>query len=236
LSLGRRSGLNAQAMPATASANTDRSAPDRLREAGLLAGASLLVEFVSSTNRGHRADLALFRAVNRGHGPAADAFFGGLTELGSITASAAGTAVLAVGGRRRAALMGAGAAGSMWLVGQGLKKLYLRTRPYDRVPDLVRLLIGRPPGTSWPSSHPAVLLAFLTVAGEELGLSRAERAALTALAGMVAVSRTYLGVHYPSDVIAGMLLGRAVAQAWLAAGGRSAGGAESEPSLAPVGR
>ena len=38
----------------------------------------------------------------------------------------------------------------MWLVGQGLKRLYLRVRPYDALPDAVRLLIGRPSGTSWP--------------------------------------------------------------------------------------
>jgi len=214
-------GLNALAMTAT-EANAHRSAADRLREAGLLSGAAMLVEFASSTDRGHRVDIAVFRKVNHGLGGTADAFFGGLTELGSITASAAGAAVLALGGRRRAALMGAGAAGSMWLLGQALKKLYLRVRPYDRIPDLVRLLIGRPPGTSWPSSHPAVLLAFLTVAGEELGLSRSERAGLTALNGLVAMSRTYLGVHYPSDVIAGMLFGRAVAQVWLAAGGTKA--------------
>jgi undecaprenyl-diphosphatase len=206
-----------------------RSSAERLREAGLLTGLALLVEFASSTRRGHRADVAVFRAVNRGHGAAADAFFGGLTELGSITGSASAAAALAVGGRRRAALLGAGAAGSMWLVGQGLKKLYDRMRPYDRLPDVVRLLIGRPPGTSWPSSHPAVILAFLTVAGEELGLSRAERAAVSSLAGLVAVSRVYLGVHYPSDVVAGLLLGGAVGQAWLAAGGSRGGRGEGSP-------
>ncbi|HEY7281571.1 MAG TPA: phosphatase PAP2 family protein [Actinomycetota bacterium] len=212
-----------------------RSPGDRLREAGLLTGAALLVEFASSTGRGHRADVAVFRAVNRGHGPAADAFFGRLTELGSITGSASAAVALAVGGRRRAAMLGAGAAGSMWLVGQGLKKLYDRMRPYDRLPDLVRLLIGRPPGTSWPSSHPAVILAFLTVAGQELGLSRIERTAVNTLAGLVAVSRVYLGVHYPSDVVAGLLLGRAVGQTWLAAAGSSA---TDEPAggPAPAGR
>ena len=63
-----------------------------------------------------------------------------------------------------------------------------------------------------------MLLAFLTVAGEELGLSAAERRALAALAVAVAASRVYLGVHYPSDVVAGLLLGRAVGLAWLAAG------------------
>jgi len=213
-----------------------RAPADRLREAGLLASAAILVEFASSTKRGHEVDVRVFRAVNRGLGESSDLVFGGLTELGSITASAAAAAVLAASGRRRAALRGAGAAGSMWLLGQGLKKLYVRVRPYDRLPDLVRLLIGRPAGTSWPSSHPAVIGAFLTVAGEELGLSRAERAALTALAGAVAVSRVYLGVHYPSDVVAGMLLGRAVAQAWLAAGGTSSSSAAGRPSTAPTGR
>jgi membrane-associated phospholipid phosphatase len=200
----------------TTPAEPTRAPADRMREAGLLAGAALLVEFASSTRRGERVDLAVFRAVNGGSGPSADAFFGGLTELGSITGSVTAVAALAAGGRRRTALRGAGAAGSMWLLGQALKQLYLRKRPYDRLPETVRLLIGRPAGTSWPSSHPAVLLAFLTVAGEELGLSRAERAALTGLAGAVAVSRVYLGVHYPSDVVAGLLLGRAVGQAWLA--------------------
>jgi undecaprenyl-diphosphatase len=197
-------------------AEPTRPPADRMREAGLLTGAALLVEFASSTRRGERVDLAVFRTVNRGSGGLADALFGGLTELGSITSSMTAAATLAVGGRRRVAWRGAGAAGSMWLLGQALKRLYLRTRPYDRLPDTVRLLIGRPAGTSWPSSHPAVLLAFLTVGGEELGLSRAERAGLTALAGAVAVSRVYLGVHYPSDVVAGLLLGRAVGQAWLA--------------------
>ncbi len=206
-----------------------RSRGDRLREAGLLTGAALLVEFASSTRRGHRADVGVFRAVNRGHGAAADAFFGRLTELGSITGSASAAVVLAVGGRRRAALLGAGAAGSMWLLGQGLKQIYDRMRPYERLPDVVRLLIGRPPGTSWPSSHPAVILAFLTVAGEELGLSRAERTAVSCLTGLVAVSRVYLGVHYPSDVVAGLLLGRAVGQAWLAAGGSPDGRCELLP-------
>jgi membrane-associated phospholipid phosphatase len=195
-----------------------------VREATLLASLAVLVEFASSTGPGERGDLAAFRAVNRGHGRAADALLGGLTELGSITSPAVGSAVVALGGRRPTALRAAGAAGTTWLLGQGLKRLYLRSRPYDRLPEVVRLLIGRPRGTSWPSSHPAVLVAFLTVAGEELGLSRAERAALNAVAAVVGLSRVYLGVHYPSDVVAGLLLGRAVGLAWLAAGGSAAAG------------
>jgi len=184
----------------------------------LLASAAILVESASSSRPGAALDRRLFRWVNRGHGARADVVFDGLTELGSITASGAAGVAVAAAGHRPAAARAAGAAGTMWLVGQGLNRLYLRARPYNTLPGIVRLLIGKPKGTSWPSSHPAVMLAFLTVAGEELGLSAAERRALAALAVAVAASRVYLGVHYPSDVVAGLLLGRAVGLAWLAAG------------------
>src|SRR6266511_2309711 len=67
--------------------------------------------------------------------------------------------------------------------------------------------------TSWPSSHPAVLLAFVTVTGRNLELSRTARTAFRALAAAVGISRTYVGVHYPADVVGGLLLGQAVADA-----------------------
>lgn len=185
--------------------------------AASLAAAALAIEALSSSRAGSRVDRRAFAAVNRGHGRAADAAFASVTELGSIAASAGAAGALAASGHRRAAVNGLGAAAATWALGQVLKKVYLRARPYDALPLTVRLLIGRPAGTSWPSSHPAVLLAFLTVAGEELALSRSQRAALTTLAGVVALSRVYLGVHYPSDVVAGLLLGRAAGLAWLAA-------------------
>jgi membrane-associated phospholipid phosphatase len=187
---------------------------DALQRAGTLAAVAIVVERLSSSRLGMKVDRRLFGLVNAGHGKTPDAFFAGLTELGSITASAAAAAVLAARGRERVAARALAAAGATWLVGQGLKRLYLRVRPYDAL--TVRLLIGRPRGTSWPSSHPAVLFSFLTVAGRDLGVPRPAQAALAGVAGLVATSRVYLGVHYPSDVVAGMLLGRGIGLATLA--------------------
>jgi membrane-associated phospholipid phosphatase len=183
--------------------------------AALCVAGAIAVAAISSTRRGRRMDRAVFDVVNRDRGPIGDAVMGGLTELGSIAASAGAAVVLAATGRRRAAVEGLAAASAMWLLGQWLKRLVGRPRPYDAGGS--RRLIGKPNGTSWPSSHPAVLLAFVTVAGRRLELSPPARAGLAALAATVGISRVYVGVHYPSDVAGGLLLGRAVGDAWTAA-------------------
>ncbi len=190
-----------------------------LQRGGALVAAAVLIERASSSTPGRTIDRRLFEVVNSERGPGPDRFFAGLTELGSITASIAAAGVLAATGRHRTAARALGSAAATWFVGQGLKRLYLRARPYDTF--TVRLLIGKPRGTSWPSSHPAVLYSFLTVAGRELDLSRAARAALAGIAGLVATSRVYLGVHYPSDVVAGMMLGRGIGLCGVAIGNGS---------------
>jgi membrane-associated phospholipid phosphatase len=181
-----------------------------LRAAGL-AGAALAVGAWSSAGRGRALDEDAFLALNQDRGPGTDAVFQGVTELGSIWASAAAASVLALAGRRRAAARGFAAAGLTWLAGQGLKRVFLRPRPYLAAPDDVRLMIGRPRATTWPSSHPAVVLAFTGAAAAELGTGRLARWALDALGLAVGASRTYLGVHYPADVAGGVLLGKAAA-------------------------
>lgn len=176
----------------------------RLRRCLALVGVALAVGVVTTRGRGRELDVAAFRAANRDRGPAADRFFTGVTEFGSIWAAAAAALVLAAAGHRRAALRGFAAAAAAWLAGQGLKKAFLRPRPYEAFDD-VRLLAHPPRATSWPSSHPAVLLAFLTGAGAP--------AAITALLPLaVGASRSHVGVHFPSDVVGGLLIGRAVGE------------------------
>jgi undecaprenyl-diphosphatase len=186
------------------------SARGFLRSTGLLA-AAVALGVATSSGRGRELDREAFGELNRDRGHIADAVFTGVTELGSIWASTGAAATLLVAGRRRAAVRGLAAAGLTWLAGQGLKRLFLRPRPYVADPGGPRLLIHPPRATSWPSSHPAVLLAFTTTAGRELGVGTAGRIALDALGLVVGVSRSYVGVHYPADVVGGVLLGKAVA-------------------------
>ena len=179
----------------------------------LLGACSLAVGVASSTGEGRRIDDSAFRALNGTHDEAKDRFFGGITEAGSIYASIGAAIALAVMGRWRTAGRAMAAACVTWTAGQLLKKTFMRPRPYDALEDS-RLVINKPNGTSWPSSHPAVILTFVTVAGRDMRLPRIARLMLFGLAGCVAVSRSYLGVHYPSDTIGGVLMGRAVGVAW----------------------
>src|SRR3972149_1397471 len=67
---------------------------------------------------------------------------------------------LAGAGRRREPSRALAAASATWLAGQGLKKLFLRPRPYEADPEGTRLMIGKPKATSWPGSHPAGLVTL----------------------------------------------------------------------------
>jgi membrane-associated phospholipid phosphatase len=81
-----------------------------------------------------------------------------------------------------------------------------------RRPDLPNLpAFGRVPLTlSFPSAHAAMSFA----AAEAIGaLAPRGRVPLLAAATLMALTRPYLGVHYPSDTLAGSLLGVAVGRA-----------------------
>ena len=87
-----------------------------------------------------------------------------------------------------------------------IKPLVMRTRPYLMVEGL-ELIIAPQSSFSFPSGHAAssfVCAYLLTRAFGKKGAWAYLPAAL------IALSRIYVGVHYPSDVLAGMLLGTVV--------------------------
>ncbi len=103
---------------------------------------------------------------------------------------------------RRAAQEGVLALATTSATVNGLKLLIERRRPAPR-----RLLRHRPRTSSFPSGHSASAFAFATAATRELPEAGP---LLLPLAAAVAYSRVYLGVHYPSDVVAGGALGAVV--------------------------
>ncbi len=85
----------------------------------------------------------------------------------------------------------------------GLKPLVARIRPYD-INTTVEILVHKPSSYSFPSGHSAQ--AF-TVASAFLFMKYHYAKPMLVLAAIIAFSRVYLYVHYPTDVIAGAAIG-----------------------------
>ncbi len=84
-----------------------------------------------------------------------------------------------------------------------IKPLVHRIRPCHVV-ETVRLLVGCSGSFSFPSSHATNSMAAAALFG---GFYHKYRWYFYTLAGLIAYSRVYVGVHYPFDVIAGAILG-----------------------------
>ena len=112
-----------------------------------------------------------------------------------------------------------------------LKPIFQRPRPYVSYPDL-RTPNGQETGDpySFPSGHAMVSMAAATVLAD-----RYPSYTLPAygLAALICYSRMYNGVHYPSDILAGAVLGYGIGKLtrWGASqlGGKS-GGLQFEPT------
>lgn len=85
-----------------------------------------------------------------------------------------------------------------------LKNLVARVRPYD-VNTAIAVLIKKPLDFSFPSGHTAASFAAMTA----LFLAKMKKAWIVALilAVLIAFSRLYFYVHYPTDVLGGVVVG-----------------------------
>lgn len=124
-------------------------------------------------------------------------------SLGWLAVSAAGA--LAQPRRRRAWLVAGAGALAAHAAAVVIKRIVRRRRPHHPA---VAVNVATPSRLSFPSAH-----ATSTTAAAIL-LARATGLPLPAvLVPPMALSRMVLGVHYPSDVIAGVAVGAAVAAA-----------------------
>jgi undecaprenyl-diphosphatase len=84
-----------------------------------------------------------------------------------------------------------------------LKPFFQRTRPCVALEN-VHMLIGLKKTLSFPSAHAANSAAAATLFSY---FFPKVKMALIVFAGLIGISRVYVGVHYPFDVICGALLG-----------------------------
>ncbi|NCB73228.1 MAG: phosphatase PAP2 family protein [Clostridia bacterium] len=88
-----------------------------------------------------------------------------------------------------------------------IKEIVARVRPYDAIENLT-ILVKPLHSFSFPSGHANSSFA----AALALTLAFGKKGAWAYIpAALIAFSRCYVGVHYPSDVLAGMLVGTVVA-------------------------
>jgi glycosyltransferase involved in cell wall biosynthesis/membrane-associated phospholipid phosphatase len=119
----------------------------------------------------------------------------------------------ALTGRRR--LTGAGllalasaalGLGVTWLVSLATD----RPRPFVAHPLQIHAFLGHAPDAGFPSDHATAAFAIATALTLRLGVRAAP---VLVAAAAVAISRVLVGVHYPSDVLAGAAIGAAAAVA-----------------------
>jgi len=150
-----------------------------------------------------RADVALFRgARTHGHGPAAERAVARFSKAGEHAALwlAVGAAGALLDRPRRGQWTRA-AAGVAAAYGINTVVKVVARRPRPVLEDLPQL-IATPTQLSFPSAHASSSFAAARGYAPLLG-----GATVYPVAAAMAASRVYLGVHYPSDIFAGALLG-----------------------------
>jgi membrane-associated phospholipid phosphatase len=149
----------------------------------------------------------LVAARTRLHDQRAERLVSGFSRLGEHGAIwlAIGVAGQALDHRRRAEWRRATVTvAGTYALNTAIKQLVRRPRP--QLPGLPALT-STPSRLSFPSAHASTSVAG-AISYARLGLPAVP---LIALAKGLALSRLYLGVHYPSDILAGALLGSIVA-------------------------
>jgi undecaprenyl-diphosphatase len=140
--------------------------------------------------------------------------------------------------RWRLASVSALAAAALALVAnQAIAHLWDRPRPFTTHESATYLLSAPSPDPSFPSDHAAAAFA---IAFCVLAFSRRAGVGFLGAATLIGLSRIALGMHYPSDVLAGLLVGWAAAMVVVRLGRRpiervaAVVGRVSDPAVAPV--
>lgn len=166
-----------------------------------------------------RIDWILLEVVAKLHHPILDVIMQGVTFLGNggVFWILLGVILLFFKRTRKCAWTMALALFLLLIFGNGLLKPIIdRQRPFE-IMTQIPLLIAPPADGGFPSGHTYIGIAAAVVLWKE---NRVVGLLSMILAGLIAFSRLYLMVHFPSDILGGIALGVACAMAaiWIVAG------------------
>jgi undecaprenyl-diphosphatase len=156
--------------------------------------------------RAGATDARLLMALARLRRPSVSRFMRLYTHLGDAPVPIAVALVLLVSGGLASPALGLHAFWSLVLafgISHGLKRVISRPRP--NLPEGLKSLVDPPDRFSFPSGHATASLAVMLPVALAAGGGGISLLVL-APALLVGVSRCYLGVHYPGDVLAGWLI------------------------------
>lgn len=166
------------------------------------------------------ADTKLFFAINHlPHTAASDAiaqFFSLIGSFGLVWLGIGGIFFLKEERKHHAFFLPLiGTIGVSYILVEMMLKPFLgRLRPYSALSGVIASVRPTADAFSFPSGHATIAFAMAVV------VSRYEprlRWVWYGLAAVISFTRVYLGVHYPSDVVAGVLLGWGIGSVMLRA-------------------
>ena len=165
-------------------------------------------------------DIDLLRKINIDRNPKLDQTFSFITESDAPISILIPATFLTIGLikndsvlRRKAFVIG-GSLIISTIISSGIKFAVNRDRPFETYPEIIKLTSGGSP--SFPSGHTS--MAFSTATSLSLMFPKWYVIAPAYIwAGAVGYSRMHLGVHYPSDVLIGAIIGggSAVLSKWV---------------------
>ena len=184
-----------------------------LKAQKIIAGLVLVFGFVAVSlvwSIGQRIDVWVFMYFNM-HGKRTlwmDRLMLGITQLGNFIFAIAVALILILKGDKLLAYEVLLGISTLGLVVQIMKILIHRTRPYIKLEN-IRIIGSRASGQSFPSGHTGQVFLMATLILQYYHVNILIYFLLYTIALLVGITRIYVGMHYPRDVIGGAILGTA---------------------------